>query len=195
VGTVVGVLTRCVAPARALGNDRVVRPSILVALASVAVAGCGGAASERPSPTAAGTPDTGTAAAVPRASGRAAASAAPRQRLRSRRSRFGRIVTDRRARTLYVFTRDGRGKSRCYGACAKAWPPLLVGRAPEGSGRVRDRLIGATRRRGGRLQATYRGRPLYYYVGDVDPGEILCQDVREFGGTWYVVSPSGAPIR
>jgi predicted lipoprotein with Yx(FWY)xxD motif len=42
---------------------------------------------------------------------------------------------------------------------------------------------------------TYRGHPLYYYEGDRKPGEILCQDVDEFGGTWLVVSPSGHAVR
>ena len=48
-------------------------------------------------------------------------------------------------------------------------------------------LLGTTRRRDGRLQATYAGKPLYYYVGDRRPGQILCQNVREFGGLWLVL--------
>ena len=39
-----------------------------------------------------------------------------------------------------------------------------------------------TRRRDGRRQVTYAGRSLYYYVGDLSPGQILCQNVDEFGG-------------
>jgi hypothetical protein len=42
---------------------------------------------------------------------------------------------------------------------------------------------------------TYAGHLLYYYVNDRKPGQILCQDVLEFGGTWLVVSPSGRAIR
>jgi predicted lipoprotein with Yx(FWY)xxD motif len=44
------------------------------------------------------------------------------------------------------------------------------------------------------LQATYAGRPLYYYVGDRKPGQILCQGVREYGGRWRVVRPTGIPV-
>ena len=47
----------------------------------------------------------------------------------------------------------------------------------------------------GSRQVTYAGRPLYYYVGDRKPGQILCQNVREFGGLWLVVRGSGAPVR
>lgn len=81
------------------------------------------------------------------------------------------------------------------GECAKAWPPLLIESERAAGKRVRRHLIGVTRRRGGKLQATYRHRPLYYYVGDVNPGEILCQGVRESGGVLYVTSPNGKPIR
>jgi predicted lipoprotein with Yx(FWY)xxD motif len=42
---------------------------------------------------------------------------------------------------------------------------------------------------------TYAGRPLYFYVGDTKPGQILCQNVAEFGGTWRVVRPSGKLAR
>ncbi len=54
---------------------------------------------------------------------------------------------------------------------------------------------GTTRRRDGTVQVTYSGHPLYYYVGDVKPGQILCQNADEFGGTWLVVSPRGTPVR
>jgi predicted lipoprotein with Yx(FWY)xxD motif len=109
-----------------------------------------------------------------------------------RSTRYGRILFDGRGRALYAFTRDRRGgRSRCYGACAKAWPVYFAkGRALAGKG-VRQSLIGTTRRRDGRRQITYNGRPLYYYVGDKSPGQILCQNVNEFGGTWLVVQANG----
>jgi predicted lipoprotein with Yx(FWY)xxD motif len=110
-------------------------------------------------------------------------------------SRYGRILTDGGGRTLYLFTRERSARSRCYGACAKAWPPLIA-HAPLAAGRgARRSLLGTTRRRDGSRQVTYRGHPLYYYVGERRAGEILCQDVTEFGGTWLVVSPGGAAIR
>ena len=33
------------------------------------------------------------------------------------------------------------------------------------------------------------------YIGDARPGQILCQDVAEFGGTWLIVSPRGLAVR
>jgi predicted lipoprotein with Yx(FWY)xxD motif len=109
-------------------------------------------------------------------------------------SNFGRVLFDGSNRVLYAFTRDPRGKSVCYGACAAAWPPYIVrGTLRAGAGTTRS-LFGTTRRRDGKRQLTYAGKPLYYYVHD-GPGQILCQDVREFGGLWLVVRPNGRLVR
>jgi predicted lipoprotein with Yx(FWY)xxD motif len=110
-------------------------------------------------------------------------------------SRFGRILFDGRGFVLYAFTADARGRSVCRGACAAAWPPFLVSHAPRAGSGVSPALLGTTRRRDGSLQATYAGRPLYFYVGDRRPGQVLCQDVEEFGGTWLVVGPTGRLVR
>jgi predicted lipoprotein with Yx(FWY)xxD motif len=115
--------------------------------------------------------------------------------LKARSSSFGTVLFDGRGFVVYAFTRD-HGRSACYGACAKAWPPFF---APKGALRagtgVQRGLLGTVKRRNGRRQVTYAGRPLYYYVGDKHAGEILCQDVVEYGGRWLVVRPSGKLVR
>jgi predicted lipoprotein with Yx(FWY)xxD motif len=122
--------------------------------------------------------------------------AARRPALTIHASRYGRILSDGRGLALYAFTRDPRGgKSTCYGDCAEAWPPYIVKARPGAGSGVRGALIGTVRRTDGRLQATYNGRPLYYYVGDRQPGQVLCQDVFEYGGTWLVVRGTGALVR
>jgi len=108
-------------------------------------------------------------------------------------SDFGRVLADPKGEALYLFTKDGTGQSQCYGDCAAAWPPYIVKRRSGAGQGVSAGLIGTTKRSDGRLQATYAGKPLYYYVSD-SPGNILCQDVEEFGGHWYVVKSSGKPV-
>lgn len=107
-------------------------------------------------------------------------------------SEFGRVVADRKGEALYLFDRESKGKSECYGACARAWPPLLTKGKPKALAGADPNLLGTTKRRNGKLQVTYAGQPLYYYVHDT-PGTILCHDVPEFGGTWLVVKPNGKP--
>lgn len=111
-----------------------------------------------------------------------------------RSSDFGQILFDGSNHALYAFTRDMDRKSTCYGACAAAWPPYLAhGKLRAGPGATRS-LLGTTSRRDGRRQLTYAGKPLYYYVHD-GPGQVLCQNVREYGGLWLVVRPSGRLVR
>jgi predicted lipoprotein with Yx(FWY)xxD motif len=113
-----------------------------------------------------------------------------------RDSRYGRVLFDGRGFALYAFTRDRRGgPSRCYGACAKAWPVYYSKSGLRAGTGVKRSLLGTVRRRDGRHQVTYNGWPLYYYVHETKPGVILCQNVEEFGGLWLVVKPSGKLAR
>jgi predicted lipoprotein with Yx(FWY)xxD motif len=124
-------------------------------------------------------------------------SAAKRRRtttVKVMKSRYGRVLFDGKGRALYLFTRESSPKSRCYGECAVAWPPFYArGKLRAGKGADAARL-GSSRRRDGRRIVTYNGHPLYYYVTDRSPGQITCQDVTEFGGTWLVVTPDGNAV-
>jgi predicted lipoprotein with Yx(FWY)xxD motif len=113
-----------------------------------------------------------------------------------RNTRYGPILFDGKNRVLYGFTRDRRGgPSRCYGACAAAWPVYYSRGGGLRAGRgVRQALLGTVRRRDGRRQVTYNGWPLYYYAHE-GPGEVKCQNVREFGGLWLVVRANGRLVR
>lgn len=121
-------------------------------------------------------------------------SASPTLTVRS--SSYGKILFDGRGFVLYAFTRDPRGgKSRCYGDCASAWPVYYKkGSLVAGNG-VRQKLVGTVKRKDGRQQITYNGRPLYYYVGDRSRGQVSCQNVVQYGGTWLVVRASGKLVR
>jgi predicted lipoprotein with Yx(FWY)xxD motif len=98
---------------------------------------------------------------------------------------------------LYLFVHDKGTSSTCYGACAKAWPPLLTKGAPaaaKGSG-VNPKLLGTTKRTGGTVQVTYHGHPLYEYAKDTKPGQINGEGANQFGGHWYLVNTSGNDVK
>ena len=134
-----------------------------------------------------------TAALALTAAPMAAQRAAPTLTVHS--SAYGQVLFDGRGFVLYAFDKDPRGRSVCRGACAKAWPPYLVRGPLRGRAGVKASLVGTTRRSNGTRQVTYAGRPLYYYVGDKKPRQILCQNVSEFGGLWLVMRPSGKLVR
>lgn len=108
-------------------------------------------------------------------------------------SEFGRVVADGKGEAFYLFDKENSKRSQCYGACARAWPPVITKGKPRAGKGVNQRLLGVTKRKNGKFQVTYKNHPLYYYVDD-SPGTILCQNVDEFGGLWLVVKPNGNPV-
>lgn len=103
---------------------------------------------------------------------------------------LGEVLVDGDGNTLYLFTPDAQGDSTCYDDCETNWPPLTDG-AEAGSG-VDAELVGSTTRSDGSTQVTYNDWPLYYFAGDVAPGDSNGQGINE---VWFVVSPAGEPIR
>lgn len=86
-------------------------------------------------------------------------------------------------RTLYSLSGEHAGTWICTSAaCLKAWPPLVAkaGSAPHGS----VGSLGTVRRPGGITQVTYRGMPLYTFVGDHKPGDAKGQGIKDLGSIW-----------
>jgi predicted lipoprotein with Yx(FWY)xxD motif len=106
----------------------------------------------------------------------------------------GTILVDSKGITLYDFVKDKGTTSACYGACAALWPPLITTGKPVAGPGVRASLLGTTRRKDGKLEVTYGGHPLYYFVTDRKPGQTTGQGVNQFGGPWWVLSAAGKEI-
>jgi len=106
---------------------------------------------------------------------------------------FGPALVGAKGWPLYSFSADKGGKSACYGACATAWPPVIVKGAPTVGGKALSSLVGTIRRTDGKLQLTYAGRPMYLWYGDA-PGIARCQNANEFGGLWQLRRASGRPV-
>jgi predicted lipoprotein with Yx(FWY)xxD motif len=132
-----------------------------------------------------------TAAALALAGGNAATRGAT---VKIAGSSLGRILVDSKGITLYDFVKDKGTTSVCYGACAALWPPLLTTGKPVAGPGVRASLLGTTKRKDGKLEVTYGGHPLYYFVTDRKPGQTTGQGVNQFGGPWWVLSPKGKEI-
>ena len=107
---------------------------------------------------------------------------------------LGKVLVDARGRTLYLFEKDKRGRSACYGACATYWPPLLSSAKPRAARGVRASLLGVTKRTDGKRQVTYAGHPLYMYVGDTKAGQTTGEGLTDFGGSWDAVAASGRSV-
>jgi predicted lipoprotein with Yx(FWY)xxD motif len=135
-----------------------------------------------------------TAVGVLPASAHHARVSATRAKLQVRKGKLGRFIVDGRGFTLYLFEKDKNGKSACYSSCAKVWSPLITSGKPTAGSGVTASKIGTTRRKDGKLQATYGGHPLYHYDDDHKPGQTEGEGSKAFGAEWYVVAPSGKKI-
>jgi len=110
-------------------------------------------------------------------------------------SGLGRILVDSHGKTLYLWAHDKGRKSTCYGDCAQYWPPLVAHGKPVARRGARTNLIGTTRRRDGRMQVTYAGHPLYYFLQDTRPGQTSGEGLTGFGGRWDPLSAAGKAVR
>jgi predicted lipoprotein with Yx(FWY)xxD motif len=159
----------------------------VIPLVALGLAACGGGgsatASPPPAPSKTATAPTKTATAPTKTATVLAAN-----------SRLGRILVDSTGRTLYLFKADVGAKSACSGACATAWPPLLTGGKPAVRSGAMAALVGTTKRSDGAQQVTYNGHPLYLFIKDQKPGDVIGQGVTAFGAAWFAVSPAGTQI-
>ncbi|REL29526.1 fasciclin domain-containing protein [Thalassotalea euphylliae] len=91
--------------------------------------------------------------------------------------------------SLYVFNNDlGSAGSNCNGDCATTWPPLLVT-----DGLVSDIPgVGTIMRDDGSMQASFLGRPLYFYSGDSAPGDTTGQGL---GGVWFLAEQNQTTLQ
>jgi predicted lipoprotein with Yx(FWY)xxD motif len=106
------------------------------------------------------------------------------------KSEFGPMLFGSNGQAIYIFEKDPKDKTVCYGECAAAWPPVFTDGEPQAGKGVRQSLLGTVKRRDGKRQVTYAGKPLYYYAHE-EPGEVRCHNVNLNGGFWWVVGADG----
>jgi predicted lipoprotein with Yx(FWY)xxD motif len=93
------------------------------------------------------------------------------------------ILTSSYGKTVYIFDKDqaNSGKSECISTCADNWPPVYVEPGIMLSGN-----FASITRNNGQKQLTYKGKPLYFYVKDKNPGDKTGDNVNN---VWHVVTP------
>ncbi len=94
------------------------------------------------------------------------------------------VLTNAQGFTLYYHTTD-TPTSVCSGACAAAWPPLLLPSGTPGSSLSLPGTLGVETNVNGR-QVTYNGHPLYGWKNDTSAGQATGEGINNF----HVVTPS-----
>lgn len=91
------------------------------------------------------------------------------------------VLTTLKGRTLYSLSVEKHAKFICTGGCVATWKPLIVPAGVKPTGPVK---FGTVRRPEGRTQVTYKGLPLYSFMGDSRPGEANGEGLKDVG-TWH----------
>jgi len=108
---------------------------------------------------------------------------------------LGPVLVDSKGFTVYMLTADTKGHSTCSAQCLQYWPlvpaPASADMPPVQGVRA---ALATTKATSGASMLTAGGWPLYTFVKDKAPGQVAGEGVKTFGGTWYAVSPSGAPV-
>ncbi|QNP63488.1 COG4315 family predicted lipoprotein [Streptomyces genisteinicus] len=107
-------------------------------------------------------------------------------------SGLGPILVDGNGRTLYAFTKDKPGTTSCDADCIAVWPAFTSAAELTATGTADPALLGETRLGEGADQAVYGDWPLYYYVGDVLPGDVNGQGLD---GEWFAVAADGTLVK
>lgn len=94
------------------------------------------------------------------------------------------VLANRAGRTLYSLSAETHGRFICTGHCLSNWPPLLIRRGHRPTG---AHSLGTIRRPEGRTQVTYRGKPLYTFVGDHKRGQARGEGLRDVG-VWHAAA-------
>lgn len=91
------------------------------------------------------------------------------------------MLVNAKGLTLYTFDRDtaGTGKSVCNGDCAVKWPPVM---ATEADKPVGDYSV--ITRDNGTKQWAYKGKPLYTWPEDQEPGDKYGDNYNK---VWHIV--------
>ncbi len=114
-----------------------------------------------------------------------------------RHTSLGEILVSSSGQTLYEFTRDRTDHDSCVSVkgCSQVWPALRASGKPTAGAGLRSSLLSTISLAGGVKQLTYAGHPLYTYSGAYGAGETSYVGAKQFGGSWYALSASGAAVR
>lgn len=100
------------------------------------------------------------------------------------------VLVNAQGLTLYHLSGEQNGKWICTSAaCVKVWHPLAAPKSGTPSGSVGS--LGTVKRPGGAMQVTFKGLPLYTFVGDAKPGEAKGQGLKDVG-VWTAVTANGS---
>lgn len=110
----------------------------------------------------------------------------------------GDVVTNARGYVLFMFPKEGHRITFCLKTktCMTDWPAVTtVGRPVAGPG-LDPRLLGSIPYKGKLREVTYHGWPLHTYKFAYSvQSSVMNIGIKQFGGPWYALDPTGKIVK
>jgi predicted lipoprotein with Yx(FWY)xxD motif len=102
------------------------------------------------------------------------------------------VIVNGTGHAVYMLTGDSSKTPKCTSSsCLGNWSPVTSSaKKPAVGGEVTGKVAIWSHK--GFHQVTINGHPLYTYIGDSSAGVATGEGLSSFGGTWEVLSGSGA---
>jgi predicted lipoprotein with Yx(FWY)xxD motif len=167
------------------------RPHLLslsvAAAASLAIAACGSSSPSNSSNASSG-PNNGSQSTSQSPTHSSAGSVAT-----TKVPGYGTVLATAKGAPVYLLSVDPSGGSSCSGTCAKQWSPLTVTGKPTAGSGVTASMLSSFKRSDGGTQILYNGHALYTHPGGLNAASVA--GTASDGGIWYLVSPTGDPVK
>jgi predicted lipoprotein with Yx(FWY)xxD motif len=110
----------------------------------------------------------------------------------------GPVITDARGYVLFIFSKGGHSVARCekIKTCAVDWPAVTTSGKPVAGAGLDTKLLKTIPYAGKLREVTYAGWPLhsYKFVYNVQ-SSVINIGIKQFGGPWYALAPTGMIIK
>jgi predicted lipoprotein with Yx(FWY)xxD motif len=110
----------------------------------------------------------------------------------------GPVITDARGYVLFIFSKGGHSIARCEKnkACAADWPAVTTSGKPVAGAGLDPKLLKTIPYTGRLREVTYAGWPLHSYKFAYSAqSSVINIGIKQFGGPWYALAPTGMIIK
>jgi predicted lipoprotein with Yx(FWY)xxD motif len=110
----------------------------------------------------------------------------------------GPVITDARGYALFIFSKGGHSGARCekIKTCAADWPAVTTSGKPVAGAGLDPKLLKTIPYAGKLREVTYAGWPLHSYKFAYSvQSSVINIGIKQFGGPWYALAPTGMIIK
>jgi predicted lipoprotein with Yx(FWY)xxD motif len=110
----------------------------------------------------------------------------------------GSVITNARGYVLFMFPKEGHSIAFCVKrkSCLTDWPAVTTTGKPVAGPGVDPKLLGTIPYKGKLREVTYAGWPLhtYKFAYSVE-SSVMNIGIKQFGGPWYTLAPTGKIVK